>query len=71
MDVFDRASALEAKQTEMALTRHFKNQALRPSQASAEKCLECETPIPEGRRQAMKGCQYCADCQTLVEQGKL
>ncbi|CAE6928906.1 TraR/DksA C4-type zinc finger protein [Vibrio parahaemolyticus] len=71
MDVFDRASALEAKQNEMALTNHFAKQAKAVEQESAQECIECDSPIPEGRRHAVKGCQYCAACQTLVEQGKL
>ena len=25
-------------------------------------CLDCEEPIPEGRRKAVPGCQYCVKC---------
>ena len=67
MDVFDRASALEAQQNEVALANHFAKQAQGTPQVSASTCPECDRPIPEGRRQAMPGCQYCATCQTLME----
>jgi phage/conjugal plasmid C-4 type zinc finger TraR family protein len=29
---------------------------------SRERCRDCCEPIPEARRQAMPGCQRCADC---------
>ncbi|WP_085247404.1 TraR/DksA C4-type zinc finger protein [Gilliamella mensalis] len=34
---------------------------------SATHCIECNEPIPEKRRQLIKGCQLCADCQQLNE----
>ena len=35
-----------------------------PTGESAEFCQDddCGEPIPEGRRQALKGVQYCIDC---------
>lgn len=30
-------------------------------------CLDCEDPIPEGRRQAVPGCQYCVSCAEEYE----
>jgi len=33
-------------------------------------CIDCEEPIPEARRQAIKGCQRCIQCQTKQERGK-
>ncbi|MCU5772960.1 DksA/TraR family C4-type zinc finger protein [Erwiniaceae bacterium BAC15a-03b] len=33
--------------------------------ASAEFCLECGEPIPEARRIALPGVQYCVSCQQL------
>lgn len=32
-------------------------------QASLTHCLECGDPIPEGRRKAVPGVQYCVHCQ--------
>lgn len=34
---------------------------------SAIDCIECDEPIPEKRRQLIKGCQLCIDCQSLKE----
>ncbi|MGT1787092.1 TraR/DksA C4-type zinc finger protein, partial [Enterobacter hormaechei subsp. xiangfangensis] len=34
---------------------------------SAERCEECDEPIPEPRRAAVPGCQTCADCQSVIE----
>lgn len=34
---------------------------------SAEHCEECSTPIPQGRREAIPGCQLCAFCQGKLE----
>jgi phage/conjugal plasmid C-4 type zinc finger TraR family protein len=31
---------------------------------SAKHCVECDEPIPEGRRQAMPGVQLCVSCQS-------
>ena len=71
MDELDRASALETQQTQVALANHIANQAKTVEQESAQECIECDALIPEGRRKAIKGCQYCAHCQHLIEQGKL
>ncbi|PXY93060.1 TraR/DksA family transcriptional regulator [Gilliamella apis] len=34
---------------------------------SAKDCIGCGEPIPEKRRQLLKGCQLCVDCQSLKE----
>ncbi|AVG37881.1 TraR/DksA C4-type zinc finger protein [Enterobacter asburiae] len=34
---------------------------------SAERCEECDEPIPEPRRAAVPGCQTCASCQADLE----
>ncbi|HHF0505292.1 TPA: TraR/DksA C4-type zinc finger protein [Vibrio antiquarius] len=36
-------------------------------QESAKECIECDAAIPEGRRQAIKGCQLCVNCQAKKE----
>lgn len=30
-------------------------------------CIDCEEEIPERRRQAIKGCCRCVDCQIIIE----
>jgi phage/conjugal plasmid C-4 type zinc finger TraR family protein len=30
-------------------------------------CTDCDDPIPQERREAIRGCERCADCQTLYE----
>jgi phage/conjugal plasmid C-4 type zinc finger TraR family protein len=37
--------------------------AMLPTGESATHCRDCGEPVPEARRQAMKGCQYCIVCQ--------
>ncbi len=36
-------------------------------EASAEFCDECGEPIPEARRRALPGVQYCVKCQSELE----
>lgn len=69
MDIFDRASELEQKQTNMALTNHFK--ANRSKLVVSEThCIECDVEIPKARQKAIQGCQHCVDCKALIERGK-
>lgn len=35
--------------------------------ASSEFCEECGSPIPEARREAIPGVQFCVACQTMLE----
>ena len=35
--------------------------------AAAERCEECDEPIPEPRRAAVPGCQTCAECHGVIE----
>ncbi|HHQ4650245.1 TraR/DksA C4-type zinc finger protein [Aeromonas caviae] len=30
-------------------------------------CIDCDDPIPQARREAIRGCERCTDCQTLAE----
>lgn len=34
---------------------------------SAEYCHECGEPIPEARRKALEGVQYCVACQESID----
>ena len=66
MDDLDRASALEIKHTQMALSSHLKaNQS--KLVVSAVNCVECGDLIPEARRLVVQGCQHCIYCQSLAE----
>lgn len=38
-----------------------------PSGESAEFCVECDSPIPELRREAVPGVQLCISCQSTLE----
>ena len=38
-----------------------------PRGESKTHCEECEEPIPEARRQAVKGCTHCVDCAELLQ----
>jgi len=71
VDVLDSACALEEKQTAMALKNHFANQPKQTQLNSAEECNECGSDIPKARQEAVKGCQFCINCQELADKGKL
>ena len=38
-----------------------------PSGESLSRCQECEVPIPEARRAAIKGVRLCVACQTELD----
>lgn len=68
-DYADRAEVLEQQARDDAL----RDQQRRASQrrraaASAETCTDCDDPIPEGRRQAVPGCELCVSCQRRSEE---
>ncbi|MEN4499975.1 TraR/DksA family transcriptional regulator [Enterobacter hormaechei subsp. xiangfangensis] len=62
-DFADDASAVEELQRNAALSAHRVNR----NAVSAERCEECDEPIPEPRRAAVPGCQTCASCQADLE----
>lgn len=37
----------------------------RAAGAGTHDCIDCDTPIPQARRQAAPGCNRCIDCQTI------
>lgn len=39
----------------------------RQAVASAMECQQCGEPIPEARRNAVPGCQFCIECQRQLE----
>ncbi len=40
---------------------------MRRAAEALENCAECGDPIPQGRREAMPGCEYCVECQGWVD----
>ncbi|QOK91561.1 TraR/DksA family transcriptional regulator [Ralstonia pseudosolanacearum] len=64
-DIIDRASELEERQREEAIARV--RAVRRTEQPSRKACIDCDAPIPEGRRQAVPGCTLCIDCARLRE----
>ncbi|MEG6295127.1 TraR/DksA family transcriptional regulator [Enterobacter hormaechei] len=63
MDIIDTAAEIEELQRNAALSAHRVNR----NDVSAERCEECDEPIPEPRRAAVHGCQTCAECQGVIE----
>ncbi|MEI9740239.1 TraR/DksA family transcriptional regulator [Enterobacter kobei] len=61
-DIIDTAAEIEELQRNAALSAHRVNR----SDVSAERCEECDEPIPEPRRAAVPGCQTCAECQSVI-----
>lgn len=62
-DIIDQANDLAQLELDNLLANRqvFKGE-------SAKDCIECGEPIAEKRRQLLKGCQLCVDCQNLKEQ---
>lgn len=62
-DIIDTAAEIEELQRNAALSAHRINR----NAVSAERCEECDEPIPEPRRAAVPGCQTCSECQEEKE----
>lgn len=65
-DFGDEASELTEAHIEKALAKRVQYKGV-----SEEFCLECGEPIPELRRETIKGCKFCVDCQNLKEKGRI
>lgn len=63
----DRSSEDEISHVKVCLAA----QAARPKKTGASlfECLECGDEIPEGRRKAEPGCEYCVECQSWLDKG--
>jgi len=59
MDIADRAQEVERLHLLQAMAQLDRSTSQRPS---ATTCIDCDDPIPEGRRQALPGVQKCAFC---------
>lgn len=66
-DVFDRAQDREAEIRADALSDMARAAQAAAAQPSAEICIECDEPIPAGRREKVPGVQTCIECQTHLE----
>lgn len=62
-EIIDQANELEELQRENAIAKYRINH----SAVSATHCGDCGEEIPEQRREAVAGCQRCADCQNEEE----
>lgn len=62
-DIIDTAAEIEEFQRNSALSAH----RIDRNAVSAERCEECDEPIPEPRRAAVPGCKTCAECQNFIE----
>ncbi|WP_370905996.1 TraR/DksA family transcriptional regulator [Citrobacter koseri] len=63
MDIIDTAAEIEELQRKAALSAH----RIDRDAVSAERCEDCDEPIPETRSAAVPGSQTCADCQSVIE----
>ncbi|HCT7629405.1 TPA: TraR/DksA family transcriptional regulator [Citrobacter koseri] len=57
-EIIDQSSELEEMMREQAIAAH----RIDRNAISAERCEECDEPIPEPRRAAVPGCQTCVNC---------
>ena len=64
MDQFDRAQEI----TDLLFRVSVLNRQKLSGQ-SLTHCLECGEEIPEKRRKAAPGCQYCVSCAEDLERG--
>ncbi|MGQ0800662.1 MAG: DksA/TraR family C4-type zinc finger protein [Pseudomarimonas sp.] len=44
--------------------------ALLPRGVSRKRCQECDARIPEARRKALPGVQFCVSCQQKLDQAQ-
>ena len=66
-DDIDRAQAREAELLADALRDHARHARKGLGAVSAQECGACGESIPEARRIARPGCQFCVACQARLE----
>ena len=71
-DDIDRAQAREAEMLADALREQARRAGLAGKTVadSATECADCGEEIPQERRQALPGIQFCVACQTRREKRK-
>ena len=62
-EIIDQANELAERRLELTI----QNMRINHAAVSATHCCDCEEEIPEQRREAVAGCQRCADCQEEEE----
>lgn len=62
-EIIDAANNLAQHRIDMAVAAHRINH----NAVSATHCIECADQINDKRREAVKGCKMCADCQGIAE----
>lgn len=65
-DILDVAQEYTQKMLDQSLEHHKARLEKMPAE-SAEFCIDCDTTIPEARREAVKGCQRCIHCQEIID----
>lgn len=59
---FEQAQRVQEERLQQAIANRVQYQG-----ESAEDCDSCGVEIPQARRLAVPGCQFCVDCQSLNE----
>jgi len=59
----DGAEQLEVEAVIQAAVNHARKQVHGVLSITRSTCLGCDEVIPEARREAVRGCQYCIQCQ--------
>lgn len=67
MDVIARAQQTDAQFRDQAIAAARISGSDNSRYASADTCGWCGEEIPEARRQAVPGCDLCAQCQSQKE----
>ncbi len=63
-EIIDQANELAERRLEMTI----QNMRINHAAVSSTHCFDCGEEIPEQRREAVAGCQRCADCQEEFEE---
>lgn len=58
---------LVQQRVEENLQRHIQNARARKPGTARVLCIDCDTPIPTARREAIPGVQCCVTCQEIAE----
>lgn len=66
-DIIDMANDRAQKELEAAIAACIGNES---NQESAIWCEECDAEIHEKRRELVRGCKLCVQCQGMSEQKK-
>lgn len=67
MEQLEQAEKFEAMHRQQSIQEALN---MLPTGESRTHCEECEEPIPEARRQAVKGCTHCVECAELLQRGQ-